>query len=84
MNKDLEMKWINSKLQALITLLNNNGSVKSEHINYLILGVADFVNNILAINFNICFRYSKELSHWNSSLEYPQHMFLLRYKKINV
>ena len=31
--------------------------------------------------FNICFGCSKEPSHWDGSLEYPQHMFLLRNKK---
>ena len=45
-----------------------------------------FVNIFLPISFNICFRCSKELSHlshWDSSFEYPQHMFWLR-NKINM
>ena len=41
------------------------------------------VNIFLPINFNLCFRCSKEPSHWDSSFEYPQHMFLLRNKKIS-
>ena len=40
------------------------------------------VNIFLSINFNKCFGYSKELSHWDGSFEYPQHMFWLRTKKI--
>ena len=31
----------------------------------------------------MCFGYSKELSHWDGSFEYPQHMFWLRIKKNN-
>ena len=31
---------------------------------------------------SICFRCSKEPSHWDHSFEYPQHMFWLRNKKI--
>ena len=31
----------------------------------------------------MCFGCWKELSHWDDSLEYPQHMFRLRNKKIN-
>ena len=32
----------------------------------------------LSISLNLCFWCSKELSHWDSSFEYPQHMFWLR------
>ena len=42
----------------------------------------NFVNIFLPISFNIRFGCSKEPSHWHSSLEYPQHMFWLRNKKI--
>ena len=31
----------------------------------------------------MCFGCSKELSHWDDSFEYPQHMFWLRNKKTN-
>ena len=41
------------------------------------------VNIFLFISFNICFGCSKELSHRDDTFEYPQHMFLLRSKKIN-
>ena len=41
------------------------------------------VNIFLPISFNICFGCSKKTSHWDSSFEYPQHMFWLRNKKIN-
>ena len=37
----------------------------------------------LAISLNMCFGCSKEPSHRDGSFEYPQHMFLLRNKKIN-
>ena len=40
------------------------------------------VNSFLPINFKvICFVCSKEPSHRDGSIEYPQHMFSLRYKK---
>ena len=39
-------------------------------------------NIFLLISFNIYFGSSKELSHWDGSFEYPQHMFWLRNKKI--
>ena len=35
----------------------------------------------LPIILSICFGWSKELSHWDGSFEYPQHMFWLRNKK---
>ena len=41
------------------------------------------VNSFLPISFNICFGFSKELSHLDSSFEYPQHLFWLRNKKNN-
>ena len=41
------------------------------------------MNIFLSIGFNICFGYSKELSHLDGSFEYPLHMFWLRDKKIN-
>ena len=37
----------------------------------------------LSISFNMCFGCSKELSHRDSSNEYPKHMFWLRNKKNN-
>ena len=40
------------------------------------------VNIFLPINVNICFGCWKELTHWEGSFEYPQHMFWLRNKKI--
>ena len=40
------------------------------------------VNICLSIIFNIHFVCSKEPSHQDDSLEYPQHMFWLRHKKI--
>ena len=43
---------------------------------------AKSVNIFLPIIFNICFGYSKELSHCDGSFEYPQHMFWLGNKKI--
>ena len=36
----------------------------------------------LSISLNMCFEYSKEPSHQDSSFESPQHMFWLRNKKI--
>ena len=36
-----------------------------------------------SISLNMCFGCSKELSHRDSSFEYPQHMFWLRNKKYN-
>ena len=39
------------------------------------------VNIYLPISFNICFGCSKEPSHRDGSVEYPQHMFWLRNKK---
>ena len=39
------------------------------------------VNVFLPINLNICFVCSKELSHRDSSFEYPKHTFCLRNKK---
>ena len=36
----------------------------------------------LSISLNLCFGCSKEPSHRDGSFEYPQHMFLLRNKKI--
>ena len=36
------------------------------------------VNIFLPINLNICFGCSKEPSHWEGSLEYPQFMFGIR------
>ena len=42
------------------------------------------VNNFLPISFNRCFGCSKELSHRDGSFEYPQHMYWMRNKKINV
>ena len=41
------------------------------------------INVFLTISFNICFGFSKELSQWDGSIEYPQHMFWLRNKKNN-
>ena len=40
------------------------------------------VNIFLPVRFNICFGCSKELSQWDSSFEYIQHMFWLRDKKV--
>ena len=40
------------------------------------------VNIFLPIIFGICFGCSKELSHRDSSFEYPQHMFWCLNKKI--
>ena len=42
------------------------------------------VNYFLSIIFNTCIRGSKEPSHQDGSFEYPQHMFWLRKKKINL
>ena len=42
------------------------------------------VSIFLAISFDMCFGCSKELSHRDSSFEYPQHMFWLRDKENNV
>ena len=36
----------------------------------------------LTISLNMCFRWSKEQSHWDSSFEYPEHMFWLKNQKI--
>ena len=36
----------------------------------------------LSISLNMCFGFSKEPSHLDGSFEYPQHMFLLRNKRI--
>ena len=33
----------------------------------------------LSISLNMCLGCSKEPSHWDSSFEYPQHMFWLRF-----
>ena len=41
-------------------------------------------NGFLLISFNICFRCSKDPSHWDGSFEYPQHMFWMKNKKINI
>ena len=35
------------------------------------------VNIFLSICFNICFGCSKELSHWDGSFEYPQHVLVV-------
>ena len=32
----------------------------------------------ISISLNTCFGFSKELSHWDSSFEYPQNIFWLR------
>ena len=40
------------------------------------------VNIFLAISFNICLGCLKELSDWDGSFEYPQHMFWMRNKKV--
>ena len=37
----------------------------------------------LSISLNMCYGCSKELSHQESSFEYPQHMFWLMNKKYN-
>ena len=39
-------------------------------------------NIFLSISLTTCFGCSKELSYWDGSFEYPQHMFWLRNKKI--
>ena len=39
------------------------------------------VNIFLFNQFNISFGCQKEPSYWDSSFEYPQHMFWLRNKK---
>ena len=44
-------------------------------------GGIKIVNIFLPMIFSICFECSKELSHWDCSFEYPQHMFWLRNKK---
>ena len=38
----------------------------------------------LAIRLTVCFVCSKEPSHRDGSFEYPQHMVLMRNKKINL
>ena len=38
----------------------------------------------MSVDLNICFGCLKEPSHWDGSFEYPQHMFCLRNKKINL
>ena len=38
----------------------------------------------LSIGLNMCFGFSKELSHWAGSFELPEHMFWLRNKKLIV
>ena len=37
--------------------------------------VREIVIIFLLISLNMCFGCSKELSQWDSSFEYPQHMF---------
>ena len=37
---------------------------------------------VLSISLNMCFGCSKELSQWDGSFEYPQHMFWVRNMKI--
>ena len=44
----------------------------------------NFFYIFLTISFNICFWYLKEPSHWDGSFDYPQHMFWMRNKKVNV
>ena len=39
------------------------------------------MNIFLSVSFNICFGCSKEQSHWDGSLECPQHMFWLKIRK---
>ena len=41
------------------------------------------VNIFLSVSLNICFGCLKERSYRDDSLEYPQHMFWLRNKKVN-
>ena len=36
---------------------------------------------LISFTFNICFGYSKEMSHGDGSFEYPKHMFWLRNEK---
>ena len=40
------------------------------------------MNNFFSISNNICFGFSKELSHWDGAYEYPQHVFWMRNKKL--
>ena len=42
------------------------------------------MNIFLSISFNISFGCSKEPSHRDGSYEYPQHMFWLRSKKLEI
>ena len=42
------------------------------------------VNIFMPISFNICFGCSKDPSHSDGSVEYPQQMFWLQNKKNNI
>ena len=42
------------------------------------------VKIFIPISFNICFGCSKDPSHSDRSFEYPQQMFWLRNKKMNI
>ena len=60
----------------IYTALDKQKKIHCKIVNFKI------VNILLPINFSICFGCSKELAHWDSSFECPQHMFWLRNKKI--
>ena len=56
-----------------------------QRVNYPREKIFEFliINIYWPISYNICFGCSKELSHWDASFEYPQHMSWLRSKKNN-
>ena len=41
-------------------------------------------SKFICIDLNLCFGCSKESSHWDGSFEYPQHMFWMRNKEIDL
>ena len=62
--------------ECLITRGVSIGPVKQKNLPKIVIF-------FLSISLNICFGCSKEPSHRDGSLEYPQHMFWLRDKKNN-
>ena len=73
---------ISGQAQLLPTQTDNKNLVYSAYSSGRQRRVCNRKLCFLFLNKNICCRYSKELSHWESSFEHPKHMFKLMDKKI--
>ena len=77
----LNMRILKEKVLTIVSHIHKAGAHKVKKSKNYAHKIAII---FLSISLNMCFGCSKEPSHRDSSFDYPQHMFWLRNKKINL